>query len=445
MRLTICLVTKGREKYVSQVLSSFEPMLLDPDVRVLLIDNGAELSINQTLAAWQSKNPQSVDLVRFDINDSRPSSFWPVILDANIDWIVLPGDDDQFRPGILAEWKAALNEDPDLVAFAPSAAVIDEHDSLTGELLFPTAGMSGTKVEQVAAALHEPPFVWSNLFFRVSKINPQIPASRYVFDWWVGLNLVIAGNIKTSHFIGLDYRVHSEQEGNLAPHRRKFFEGTLWLGDFVQSEAFVSWVTNLNDEERILLWRQIIKKKPIYGDLFFARPLIFSIARLLMGTAKQSAVASEIASELASLNGIFLRDGESKNLIAGRDSILDENRGNIRIRLTPGTCAEIEKASELLNGQDSAELFEISCKHSKSKSGTVIVDCDSLSVGRQAINADFIVNAITKFCEERNDFEMALSSGERTTLLMLRSLKKKLPGKVRLYLRRMRNLHLSKS
>lgn len=445
MKLTICLVTKGREKYINQVLKSFEPLLLDPDVRVLLIDNGAELSINQTLTAWQMKNSPSVDLVRFDVNDSRPSSYWPVILKTKVDWIVMPGDDDQFRPEILAAWKAAVDEDPDLVAFAPSAAVIDEHDSLTGELLFPTAGMSGTKIEQVAAALHEPPFVWSNLFFRVSKITSQIPASRYVFDWWIGLNLVIAGNIKTSHFIGLDYRVHSEQEGNLAPHRRKFFEGTLWLGNFIQSEAFVTWATNLSDDERILLWRQIVKKKPIYGDLYFARPLIFSIARLLMGTAKQSAIASEIASELAFLNGVFLRDGESKNLIAGRDSILGENPGNIRVNSAIGTCAEIVKASELLNGRENAELFELACRHSKSKIGSVIVDCDSLSPGKPAINADFIVNAITKFCEERNDFEMALSSGERTSLLMLRSLKKRLPGKVRLYLRRMRNLHLSRS
>lgn len=437
MNLTICLLTKGRERYINQALASFEPFLQDPDVRILLIDNGSEFSIKERLQEWQSKSPQSISLVRFDVNESRPSSLWPTIFNAGIDWVWMPGDDDQLKPDILAEWRAAVYENPNLVAFALSAAVMNEDSSLTGEVLFPQAGFSNSKIEQVVMALHRTPFIWPSLLFRVSKVNPIVPSSRYAFDWWVSINLLMAGDIKTTKSIGVNYRVYSKQESGLAPSRRKHFEGLLCLDDFIKSDVFDHWMHGLDDHERILLWRGMSQREPINGDLTFARPLIFSIARMLMDTALSSSTASQIAGELASENGVFLKKGESVHLIRNsRDSIIGEHPANIRVTLSVGTCNEVVAASRLLNGPETGQHFKISCKHSRGKTASVIVDCKSLLPGEHAMNADLIINAITSFCEERNDFELLLSSEERAGLLLWRSLKNRLPNKLKAYLRK---------
>ena len=439
MKLTICLVTKGREKYLDGILDSFQPFLTDQDVQILLIDNGSDALCKQKLATWQSMNTHAVRLFRFETNDPRFSTIWPIILKANIDWIIMPGDDDQLQPGILAEWKRAVAIDPDLVAFASSAAVMNQHGSLTGEVISPTAELSTSKIERIAGALHEPVFVWPSLFFRASKVNPNVPASRYASDWWIGVNLLIAGNVKTTKSIGLNYRAHSSQESNLAPNRRKYFEGSLWLDALIRSNQFAGWVETLNDDERLLLWRTTNHRRPIYGDDYFAQPVAFSLARALMDSAEAPATAKTIASELALLGGVFLRDGESVTLVNDLNPIRGDNPGNIRVTFVNGVCHSVVETCNLMKGGISPREFLVSCAHSKKAAGTILIDCGALVTDNLVESADFIVNAITKACETRGDFEVALSNGERASLLMLRSIKKRLPGKLKIYLRKLKN------
>jgi hypothetical protein len=439
MKLTICLVTKGREKYLAEVLDSFQPFLKDQNVQVLLIDNGSDALCKQKLVTWQSTYSHAVRLVRFETNDPRFSAIWPVILNANIDWIIMPGDDDQLQPGILAEWKSAVAMDPDLVAFATSAAVMNQHGSLTGEVISPTAELSTSKIERIAGALHEPAFVWPSLFFRASKVNPNVPASRYASDWWVGVNLLIAGNIKTSKSIGLNYRRHSSQESNLAPNRRKYFEGSLWLDALIRSNQFVGWVETLNDDERLQLWRTTNHRKPIYGDDYFAQPVASSLARVLMDSAETPATAKTIASELALLGGVFLRDGESITLVNDFNPILGDNPGNIRVTSVNGACHSIVETCKLMKGGISPREFLVSCTHSKKVAGAISIDCNALFIDNLVESADYLVNAVTSACETRGDFEVALSNGERASLLLLRSIKKRLPGKLKIHLRKLKN------
>ena len=48
MRLTVFLVTKGREKFLDEILNSFE-RLFEYDVDFLILDNGAPKSIGVKL------------------------------------------------------------------------------------------------------------------------------------------------------------------------------------------------------------------------------------------------------------------------------------------------------------------------------------------------------------------------------------------------------------
>ena len=445
MKLTICLVTKGREGYLEKALKSFEPFLSDPEIRVFLIDNGSDTVSRKRMIAWQEKYADLVTIHRFETNDSRYSTLWPPIVKAGIDWILMPGDDDLLQFEILSEWRRTVEEDPDLVAFASSAAIINENGILTGEVLSTTAALSNPGVEQVASAFHEPAFVWPSLFFRVSKVNSSVPASRYAFDWWVGINLLTAGKIKTTNSIGVHYRVHSGQESNLAPNRRKYFEGALWLDSFVRSDQFVAWAGELTDKERIAFWKIVIQRKPIYGDEYFARPLLFSIARTLMDSADSLDTAKSIAAGLALLSGVLLRDGESKTLVNDLNPITGLNPGNFRVTFADNSCSRLTGTAPLLNGGPFANEFQLKCKHSSSKlEGAIEIFCDDLSDANTAINADRVVSAITEASETRGDYEVTLSSGERTLVFMFRSLKKRLPGRVKVVLRKIKNVNLSK-
>ena len=134
MKLTVFLVTKGREKFLDQILNSFE-QLFQLDVDFLILDNGAPHSIGVKLNSWKDKNPNRIKIVRFEINDSRQSTYWKVLKDNNVDWVVCPSDDDEIRFEIIADWKKALNQNPDIVGFAASAAIMDENGNFDKEML----------------------------------------------------------------------------------------------------------------------------------------------------------------------------------------------------------------------------------------------------------------------------------------------------------------------
>ena len=92
-----------------------------------------------------------------------------------------------------------------------------------------------------------------------------------------------------------------------------------------------------------------------------------------------------------------------------------------------------------MKGGISPREFLVSCSHSKKVAGAISVDCDALFIDNLVESADYLVNAVTRACETRGDFEFALSNGERASLLLLRSIKKRLPGKLKTHLRKWKN------
>ena len=69
MKLTICLLTKGRKEYLEEALSSYEKFIDTGNVDVILFDNGSDLVSKQILLNWKLKFDQKVSYIRNEVNN----------------------------------------------------------------------------------------------------------------------------------------------------------------------------------------------------------------------------------------------------------------------------------------------------------------------------------------------------------------------------------------
>jgi hypothetical protein len=430
----------GREKYLEQILGSLEKAIGE-HVKILIIDNGAPPVISLQLNAWQSMHPESIEVIRFDQNDSRPSTFWMELHKRGIDWVVFPSDDDEFKPEIIEEFQRAVVNNPELVGFAASAMIMDETGHPTGEIVKPSITSFGSKLERIASSIHEPPFHWPALFMRISKLPSEVPNSRFAFDWWIGLQLLLAGEVGVTESIGIKYRVHPGQESFLGPLRRKYFEAQIWLLQLVQSEAFVNWLQGLNDEDRVIFWHTLLDRKPIYGDPKTSRIILAEMHRQIIAVTSSPLVNLEISSMYAFMNGVLLKGSQGKHII-GFCEVFDEfDLANIRVSPDSNVCLDTINASKLIQGQMNAKVFSISCLHSQSRHSEIIIDCKKFYPGNTYINSDLIINDITKYCESKGVFDLVLTDGEQMLINVFRKWKNRLPVSIRRLLKLLKLKH----
>ena len=95
MKITVCLVTKGRNEYLKDCLSSLELAIKIPEVFVFIVSNGCDQESLELLKFWSSQFPEKVDLVELQKNNVRPDVIFPIISRTNPDWVIFPGDDDK--------------------------------------------------------------------------------------------------------------------------------------------------------------------------------------------------------------------------------------------------------------------------------------------------------------------------------------------------------------
>ena len=125
MKLTICLLTKGRREYLEEALSSYEKFIDTGDVDVILLDNGSDLVSKQILLDWKLKYEKKVSYIRNEVNDPGGFTiFWDKLKTFNPDWILNPGDDDILVFNIYEKWVQAVKNNPSLNAFASLASVL---------------------------------------------------------------------------------------------------------------------------------------------------------------------------------------------------------------------------------------------------------------------------------------------------------------------------------
>jgi hypothetical protein len=426
---TYCVVTRGREDYLNETLVSLSKAILSDDVQVIIVNNGCKQNIATLLDSWCKEFGDRVHYVEFESNDTSQTRIWAALRKYEIDWITFPGDDDVIQPDFLETARDLISNNPGISAIASSMRIIDSSGKATGQIRLPSK-FEGDAVAYMARALHEPPFLWPSLFFKVASIPKNIPPSRFAIDWWFSLNLSCTGLIATSGITSVDYRVHDVQESALAPSRRKYFEASIIISRFIESDEFENFLSGLSDDEKLKFWRNLQLTRPVYGDEEFGSILMFSLALKLADRVSDKSHMVEILGSLARDCGVLLRTGETKPLLRfGADTSYLAS-ANFALEVVEGSCAVIVDIAEI---NSSANLrvstnYRIGCRHS-----VVPVDysLDCSATGNSAGDRlDQLIVMITTDLEAKGLLSFKITPIERHFVNTFRWAKQKFPQRM---------------
>jgi hypothetical protein len=441
-KLTLCLVTKGRQEYLSECLDGLKAALAYPCVEIFIFDNGAPREISNLINQWAVENRPRVKLKRFDNNDSRPSAFWKILKEEGVDWVVFPSDDDIFVPAIIETWQRRIAENSLLVALGTSAHLINSLGESLGQVVTPTADPLSPEFKLLARAFHEPPFHWPSLFMRLSKLPERAPHSRFAFDWWVGVNLILAGNTGVSGEIGIKYRVHDDQESALAPLKRKNLETLLVFSRLLDSQEFATWRERSNFENDYPLWLEMSRSRPIYGDENASYALLLQLLRKIESVALDSQQMTQMLGNFAKISSTLLRTGEVRNLIAPQIESENVPLGNFLLVPNLSSCLKLQGIADSFSAAEGSISFSIYCEHSQEKIG-LYVKCEKFSPRSENSILDLIVNDLTFQLENSGYFDLTLTGGERLIIKTYRKLKVKLPNFIMRLLRQSKRKSLA--
>ena len=108
--ITLCIITKGRKRYLAPLLESLDKALLHEHVKVMIILNGVSVEIERDWKNWELAHPERVEILLYSVNEPGISRFWPIIRKINTEWIAFPSDDDVLSDVIFDEWMAFEND-----------------------------------------------------------------------------------------------------------------------------------------------------------------------------------------------------------------------------------------------------------------------------------------------------------------------------------------------
>jgi glycosyltransferase involved in cell wall biosynthesis len=431
--LTICLITKGRANYLPAALKSYEHFIDTGNVNVVLIDNCSDSASKKILDEWRQKFTTSVSYYRLDVNSPTADSYWDILNKLNLEWVVFPGDDDQLVFEIYDLWRKELGNNPDLKAFSSSAQIIDAQGRSINRVRTSPIFALTDRVQVLIQAFHEAPFLWPGLFFKFSEVPEVIIKSRYVFDWWIGLHLILADNYLVTQSIGVKYRVHPNQESFQASNRRKFFEGFNMLTSFIESKEFSSWVQRLTDPQKKDFLKKIQVVRPIYSQDSFYLSIIKDLTKVILSNSSSHLVTTELVEEYAKAGGVLTKYNDLNNIFSGFLVRIQKSPGNFKFVCTPGACEQLQEVGLQFN-QDSDYELTAYCNHSKANNGAVFIDCAKF----KEMNRDEIAdNIILRFVEEFEAigiFDFSFTPREKLLISYFRSKKPRFPRKFKDYL-----------
>jgi hypothetical protein len=425
MRFTYCLVTKGRPNYLLEALASLREVLCNPDVQVVIIDNGCPVSTSQMLQSWCLEYGDRAIYIRFDVNQTAAPRVWAALRELSIDWITFPGDDDVVCSDFLSAAREMSDKNKSLTAISASMRIIDSFGKPTGQIRTPMK-FEGNRVQFLANSLHQPPFLFPALFIKFDAVAMSLPSSRFIFDWWLSLNLISLGNIVTTDTSAINYRIHDGQESAAAPARRKYFEAQVVLSRFINSIEFENFLGNLSDGEKLSFCSSLQMKSPIYGDLEFGSTLLFNIILKVADSMVDSNLAADLIGQYAAVGGTFLRAGEISSFLAPNQHDVANNSRNFDFRIVEGSCEQFLPLEENFVG-DRREMpsFSIGCKHAKA-SPQYLLDCNLGNISVYEV-ADSLILKITTDLEVDGVYDYKISNTERVIVTLFRKLKSKVP------------------
>ena len=440
MKLTICLLTKGRKQYLEEALESYEKFLLTGEVNVVLIDNGSDQASRKILTNWRLKNYKHVSYLRKDINNpSGLTFFWDQLKSSASEWVINPGDDDILVFDIYEEWINAVRQNPSLNAFASSAQIIDSMGQITGEVRSAPINGISDQINMITNSLHQPPFFWPSLFFKFSAV-PQPPIiSRFTHDWWIGLHLVLRGQIQSTQSIGVKYRVHNNQESFQSSNRRKMFEGYNMLVNVINSNEFRNSLEEMKNLEISNLLASCIETKPLYSHPEYYISLMRELSLNIGKVSKSYDMNNKLSEMYISSSGVYTKRNDLENLYTGLGLDTENSNGNLALYFSENVCQILYDAKEFFNANASARIC-LSCNHSKFTSGSIHIDCSNFPTLDKIEICEIILVKINEHLENSGVYQLTITPFERALIKFFRKSKQRLPKVLKQYLFRLKTL-----
>ncbi len=425
--LTLCLITKGRPEYLGSLLDSLERCLKNDRVQVLVILNGVQEKIAIHFEEWSRKYPAKVTLQKHQDNDARLSRFWQSILDVKTKWISFPSDDDVLNHYFLDHWDAFEKSHSDFGAIATQLDLIGPTGSSLGIARKPSFNPELSLAESTAQAFSECPFLWPGLIIQVSNLPKQIPDSRYVLDWWVGIYLVFTTRVQVSREVLVNYRVHEGQESSVASLSRKNLEALMHLGNFVNGKEFADWINIRKSSELVEFLNLLIKYPPIYGDLKFTSELVSLITRRVEHLSKERAVKLTSFFVNALAHDVLITENQLRYLgLNLTDNLVSDDKANFNLKFAKGICPELRMVlAHYHSNSGEYPSIIVGCRHSESGEKFVKFECNALTSKRE-IEDKFILEA-EELLKKSEVFHGAVSPFEYNLIRIFRRIKTSMP------------------
>lgn len=438
MKFTTVLVTQpSRIRYLEESLKQLSLALtLNHNMNLLVIFNGESHQGESILTPIINMHGERVRSKTIKENSPLPTRLVSIIRNEGLRWVHLPGDDDLVIPESYANFAEALDSHPDSIAIAFSAKTIDANGAGGEKVLRPFNVNRASKSETLANALHKPLFIWPSLMFDFDALPKNIFVSRFVFDWWVGLSLFLAGDIQVVQVPLIHYRIHSDQESFHTSENRKRFEAEMMLGATLLQERAQLVLRNQADHKRFLA--EIRRRPPIYGDPLFGASILLML---------QNSLAQEI-SELQSLPEGYLgsfteRHGILMNLqefpaFSSREASAPR-KFNFRLDVAEETCRPMRKVLDEILASSGAIVGRIGCIHTSSESHhshlAIQVDCtgiqnqggDSTYVKAVCRQIESQLDSLTIADEQVAYWEIVVIRNLRKLLYLMRKIRTRLP------------------
>ena len=441
MKITICLVSKGRPEYLEDCLASISRVLDYDFVDFLIIDNGSAPQEQLVIENWVNSHENRGELIRLDVNDTHSATLWNLIKTRNLDWVTFPGDDDVIQPHIYEKIHNLVSSDSELIAIGASAKILYEDGGNSTQTLIPAIHNTASKLSALATSFHEAPFVWPALFFKVGKLPIEVPNSRYVFDWWIGCQLVLNGKWLTLTDIAISYRIHKSQESNAVSTRRKFHEANLMLSSLAMQKELCHTIITSEDIEIINFFNDLLELKPLYGDTKYFVSILTNLILLVRSIeAKRHLYPSLIASFTAA-TGVFVKGEDLDNYFGAQSILRDFVTSNLNLIVLKDSCDELINTVELLNNNAANLRFTLGCIHSKSRIHFLEIDCRRLKKCEPFLIKDFVLTEITATLENAGELDLTLSSGERWIIKQVRILRRFTPKSVQKIAKELRKIN----
>ena len=424
MKLTIVLVTQpARLQYFPHALEAIAQALeIHSDLELLVIFNGKSEEGERNLRPLQEVFTTRVSSEIIEINTPMPDEIVKTIRKRELRWIHIPGDDDLVISTAYSAFFDLIVDSSKYVALGFSANAIDSEGTPTGKFVRPL-DFNDVRIEKVlVAALHRPLFVWPSLIFDASNIPEKIFSSRFVFDWWVGIQLSLSGPIATVKQPLVRYRVHEDQESFHVSEMRKRFEAEIMLQSVLMENDFWSKLDSPNVLSLFL--DELGKNPPIYGDPRYGASIYCLVLNKFPAAPQiQSLSLQSFMSSFASSKNAFLRMDEFPSKI-GLASYFNQQL-NFRAEVSPDICKKVADSLERVLNRIGPTIGNVGCSHSAKSSlireNSVKIDCNIIDTSEVGEIDNLVMRQlVTKLGQDLQD-QSQLSPWEKALIFMARN------------------------